>query len=194
MQPYHDSVLKRLFDLTLAFIAVAIFSIPFLLCALLIKLTSPGPILYWSDRVGIGNQLFRMPKLRTMRSDTPAVATHLLKNPEHFLTPIGAFLRRSSLDEIPQIWCILTGQMSFVGPRPALFNQDDLIKLRTDAGVQHLLPGLTGWAQVNGRDELPIPVKVAYDIQYQNACSFWFDIRILYLTLLKVWNRSGISH
>lgn len=194
MQPYHHSVLKRLFDLTLAFIAVAIFSIPFLLCALLIKLTSPGPILYWSDRVGIGNQLFRMPKLRTMRSDTPAVATHLLKNPEHFLTPIGAFLRRSSLDEIPQIWCILTGQMSFVGPRPALFNQDDLIKLRTDAGVQHLLPGLTGWAQVNGRDELPIPVKVAYDIQYQNACSFWFDIRILYLTLLKVWNRSGISH
>ena len=194
MQPYHHSLLKRLFDIALALIVVTVFGIPFLLCALLIKLTSPGPVLYWSDRVGMKNQLFRMPKLRTMRINTPAVATHLLKNPAHFLTPIGAFLRRSSLDEIPQVWCILTGEMSFVGPRPALFNQDDLIKLRTDAGVHHLIPGLTGWAQVNGRDELPIPVKVAYDIAYQESCSFLFDIRILYLTLLKVLNRSGISH
>lgn len=194
MQPYHHSLLKRLFDIALALIVVTVFGIPFLLCALLIKLTSPGPVLYWSDRVGMKNQLFRMPKLRTMRINTPAVATHLLKNPAHFLTPIGAFLRRSSLDEIPQVWCILTGKMSFVGPRPALFNQDDLIKLRTDAGVHHLIPGLTGWAQVNGRDELPIPVKVAYDIAYQESCSFLFDIRILYLTLLKVLNRSGISH
>lgn len=194
MQPYHHSLLKRLFDIALALIVVTVFGIPFLLCALLIKLTSPGPVLYWSDRVGIKNQLFRMPKLRTMRINTPAVATHLLKNPAHFLTPIGAFLRRSSLDEIPQVWCILTGEMSFVGPRPALFNQDDLIKLRTDAGIHHLIPGLTGWAQVNGRDELPIPVKVAYDIEYQESCSFLFDIRILYLTLLKVLNRSGISH
>lgn len=194
MQPYHHSLLKRLFDIALALIVVAVFSIPFLLCALLIKLTSPGPILYWSDRVGKENQLFRMPKLRTMRIDTPAVATHLLDHPERFLTPIGAFLRRSSLDEIPQVWCILTGEMSFVGPRPALFNQDDLIKLRTDANTHHLTPGLTGWAQVNGRDELPIPVKVAYDIEYQEVGSFLFDIRILYLTLLKVLNRSGISH
>lgn len=194
MQPYHHSLLKRLFDIALALIVVAVFSIPFLLCALLIKLTSPGPVLYWSDRVGKENQLFRMPKLRTMRIDTPAVATHLLDHPERFLTPIGAFLRRSSLDEIPQVWCILTGEMSFVGPRPALFNQDDLIKLRTDAKAHHLTPGLTGWAQVNGRDELPIPVKVAYDIEYQEAGSFLFDIRILYLTLLKVLNRSGISH
>lgn len=194
MQPYHHSLLKRLFDIALALIVVTVFGTPFLLCALLIKLTSPGPVLYWSDRVGKENRLFRMPKLRTMRIDTPAVATHLLKNPEHFLTPIGAFLRRSSLDEIPQVWCILTGEMSFIGPRPALFNQDDLIKLRTDAGVHHLTPGLTGWAQVNGRDELPIPVKVTYDIAYQKQSSFLFDIRILYLTLLKVLNRSGISH
>ena len=194
MQSHRHSLLKRLFDIALALIVVAVFGIPFLLCAFLIKLTSPGPVLYWSDRVGIENQLFSMPKLRTMRIDTPAVATHLLNNPAHFLTPIGAFLRRSSLDEIPQVWCILTGKMSFVGPRPALFNQDDLIKLRTDAGVHHLIPGLTGWAQVNGRDELPIPVKVAYDIEYQKHSSFLFDIRILYLTLLKVLNRSGISH
>lgn len=194
MQSYNQSAIKRIFDLILAWVLVVLLIVPFLLLALLIKLTSCGPVLYWSDRVGVDNQLFRMPKLRTMRVDTPAVATHLLQDPTRFLTPIGAFLRRSSLDEIPQLWCILKGDMSFVGPRPALFNQDDLIKLRTNADVHRLIPGLTGWAQINGRDELPIPVKVGYDIEYQQRCSFLFDVYILGLTLGKVLRRSGVSH
>ncbi len=186
--------MKRLFDLILALVAVCIFAIPLTVIALLVKLTSPGPILYWSDRVGRHNRIFRMPKFRSMRVGTPAVATHLLSNPSVHLTPIGSFLRRSSLDELPQIWSILVGDMSFVGPRPALFNQDDLVALRTEAGVHELQPGLTGWAQVNGRDELPIPQKVALDVEYLRRQSFWFDLRIIWLTALKVVKSDGISH
>jgi len=161
---------------------------------LAVRLTSPGPALYWSDRVGRHNRLFKMPKFRSMRIDTPAVATHLLSNPEQCLTPIGSFLRRSSLDELPQLWSILKGDMSFVGPRPALFNQDDLIKLRTEKGVHEVLPGLTGWAQVNGRDEIPIPQKVQLDAEYLHRQSFFFDLKILWMTALKVFNRDGVSH
>jgi len=157
-------------------------------------LTSPGPIVYWSNRVGRNNAIFRMPKFRSMRIDTPAVATHLLQNPDQYLTPIGSFLRKSSLDELPQLWSILVGDMSFVGPRPALFNQDDLVALRTENGVEKLLPGLTGWAQINGRDELPIPEKVALDQYYLQHQSFWFDFKILFLTFLKVVQRDGVSH
>jgi O-antigen biosynthesis protein WbqP len=162
--------------------------------AVLVRLTSPGPALYWSDRVGRHNKIFRMPKFRSMRIDTPAVATHLLQNPDQWLTPIGSFLRKSSLDELPQLWSILNGDMSFVGPRPALFNQEDLIALRTDAGVHELLPGLTGWAQINGRDELPIPDKVKLDIEYLQKHSFVFDLEILWMTLLKVLRRDGVSN
>ena len=186
--------MKRLFDLVLALVAVCIFAIPLALVALLVKVTSPGPILYWSDRVGRYNRIFRMPKFRSMRVGTPAVATHLLNNPTAHLTPIGSFLRRSSLDELPQVWSILVGDMSFVGPRPALFNQDDLVALRTEAGVHELQPGLTGWAQVNGRDELPIPQKVALDVEYLRRQSFWFDLRIIWLTALKVVRSDGVSH
>lgn len=186
--------MKRLFDLVLALVAVCIFAIPLALVALLVKVTSPGPILYWSDRVGRYNRIFRMPKFRSMRVGTPAVATHLLNNPTAHLTPIGSFLRRSSLDELPQVWSILVGDMSFVGPRPALFNQDDLVALRTEAGVHELQPGLTGWAQVNGRDELPIPQKVALDVEYLRRQSFWFDLRIIWLTALKVVKSDGVSH
>lgn len=186
--------MKRLFDLVLALVAVCIFAIPLALVALLVKVTSPGPILYWSDRVGRYNRIFRMPKFRSMRVGTPAVATHLLNNPAAHLTPIGSFLRRSSLDELPQVWSILVGDMSFVGPRPALFNQDDLVALRTEAGVHELQPGLTGWAQVNGRDELPIPQKVALDVEYLRRQSFWFDLRIIWLTALKVVKSDGVSH
>ena len=186
--------MKRLFDLVLALVAVCIFAIPLALVALLVKVTSPGPILYWSDRVGRHNRIFRMPKFRSMRVGTPAVATHLLNNPAAHLTPIGSFLRRSSLDELPQVWSILVGDMSFVGPRPALFNQDDLVALRTEAGVHELQPGLTGWAQVNGRDELPIPQKVALDVEYLRRQSFWFDLRIIWLTALKVVKSDGVSH
>lgn len=186
--------MKRIFDLALALVAVCIFAIPLALVALLVKLTSPGPILYWSDRVGRHNRIFRMPKFRSMRVGTPAVATHLLNNPAAHLTPIGSFLRRSSLDELPQVWSILVGDMSFVGPRPALFNQDDLVALRTEAGVHELQPGLTGWAQVNGRDELPIPQKVALDVEYLRRQSFWFDLRIIWLTALKVVKSDGVSH
>ncbi len=153
-----------------------------------------GPALYWSDRVGKNNVIFKMPKFRSLKTDTPAVATHLLPDPKSALTPIGGFLRKSSLDELPQLWCILKGDMSFVGPRPALFNQDDLIALRTGNGIEKLMPGLTGWAQVNGRDELPIPQKVALDVEYAHKQSFWFDMRILWLTFLKVINRDGVSH
>lgn len=167
---------------------------PILIVALCVRLTSVGPIFYWSERVGRHNRLFRMPKFRSMRTNTPAVATHLLTNPDQYLTPIGSFLRRSSLDELPQLWSILRGEMSFVGPRPALFNQEDLITLRTQYGLHALTPGLTGWAQINGRDELPIPEKVKLDMEYLQRRSIWFDLRILWLTAVKVLRRDGISH
>ena len=185
---------KRIFDLILAVLAAVILALPVLLVALAVRLTSSGPALYWSDRVGRHNRIFRMPKFRSMRIGTPAVATHLLKDPNAYLTPIGSFLRKSSLDELPQLWSILVGDMSFVGPRPALFNQDDLIALRTEQGVHELVPGLTGWAQINGRDELPIPEKVKLDVEYLQRQSLWFDIRILWLTFLKVVQRDGVSH
>lgn len=185
---------KRIFDLILAVLAAVVLALPVLLVALAVRLTSSGPALYWSDRVGRHNRIFRMPKFRSMRIGTPAVATHLLKDPKVYLTPIGSFLRKSSLDELPQLWSILVGDMSFVGPRPALFNQDDLIALRTKQGVHELVPGLTGWAQINGRDELPIPEKVKLDVEYLQRQSLWFDIRILWLTFLKVVQRDGVSH
>ncbi len=186
--------MKRLFDLAVTIACAALLALPLLIVALVVRLTSPGPVLYWSDRIGRNNCIFKMPKFRSMRIDTPAVATHLLQNPDQWLTPIGSFLRKSSLDELPQLWSILKGDMSFVGPRPALFNQDDLITLRTDAGVHSLVPGLTGWAQVNGRDELPIPEKVKLDLEYLQRRSFGFDLWILWLTLLKVIRWDGVSH
>ncbi len=186
--------LKRLFDLLLAVAAAVVLAVPVLLVAVAVRLTSTGPALYWSDRVGRHNKLFKMPKFRSMRVGTPAVATHLLADAASHLTPIGSFLRKSSLDELPQLWSILVGDMSFVGPRPALFNQHDLIALRTQQGVHELVPGLTGWAQVNGRDELPIPQKVALDVAYMNQRSFWLDVRILWMTFLKVAKRDGVSH
>jgi len=185
---------KRLFDLLLALVATTILAPAMLLVAVAIRLTSPGPVLYWSDRVGRGNHIFKMPKFRSMKINTPAVATHLLGNPSAHLTPIGSFLRKSSLDELPQLWSILCGDMSFVGPRPALFNQQDLIALRTAQGVHELLPGLTGWAQINGRDELPIPTKVALDTHYLQHRSLGLDFKILVLTFLKVLRRDGITH
>lgn len=186
--------MKRAFDLILALIAALLLILPILIVAMLVRLTSPGPIVYWSDRVGRRNRIFKMPKFRSMRIDTPAVATHLLENPSQWLTPIGAFLRKSSLDELPQLWSILKGDMSFVGPRPALYNQDDLVALRTAQGVDALVPGLTGWAQVNGRDELPIPQKVALDAEYLHRQSLMFDLKILWMTALKVLTRDGVSH
>lgn len=186
--------MKRFFDLSLALIAAVLLALPVLFVALVVRLTSQGPALYWSDRVGRHNRVFRMPKFRSMRIDTPAVATHLLQDPDQWLTPIGSFLRQSSLDELPQLWSILKGDMSFVGPRPALFNQDDLIKLRTEMGVHDLMPGLTGWAQINGRDELPIPQKVQLDVEYLQRRSFLFDLKILRMTALKVLARDGVSH
>jgi len=186
--------MKRLFDLAVALVAAVFLALPIVLVALAVKLTSPGPALYWSDRIGRHNRIFKMPKFRSMRIDTPAVATHLLQNPEQWLTPIGSFLRKSSLDELPQLWSILKGDMSFVGPRPALFNQDDLIALRTENGVHELVPGLTGWAQVNGRDELPIPQKVELDAEYLQRRSFLFDLKIVWMTALKVVARDGVSH
>lgn len=186
--------MKRLMDLLWGIMALLLLAAPICIVAILVRLTSKGSVLYWSDRVGRNNVVFRMPKFRTMRMDTPAVATHLLPDPKSFLTPIGGFLRKSSLDELPQLWSILIGDMSFVGPRPALFNQNDLIVLRTAQGVDALTPGLTGWAQVNGRDELPIPQKVAFDIQYLQRQSFAFDLRILWLTFVKVIRRDGVTH
>ena len=186
--------MKRIFDLMLALTILALLALPGLLLALLVKATSPGPVLYWSSRVGQNNQLFQMPKFRSMRIDTPVVATHLLERPQDWLTPIGGFLRRSSLDELPQLWCILRGDMSFVGPRPALFNQHDLIALRTERGVHRLLPGLTGWAQINGRDELPVPAKVVLDDYYLAHQSFRFDLEILARTAIKVVQGDGVSH
>lgn len=186
--------MKRLFDLSLACIGGLILVVPVLLVALLVRITSRGPALYWSDRVGRNNVIFRMPKFRSMRVETPAVATHLLDQPERYLTPIGSFLRKSSLDELPQLWSILKGDMSFVGPRPALFNQYDLIDLRTRSGVHRLLPGLTGWAQINGRDELPIPQKVALDVEYLQRKSLLFDLKIIFFTGLKVLRRDNVAH
>ncbi len=187
-------MMKRIFDLVLGLVVATVLLVPVSIVALLVRLTSPGPALYWSDRVGRQNRIFKMPKFRSMRVGTPAVATHLLANPTAYLTPIGSFLRKSSLDELPQLWSILVGDMSFVGPRPALFNQHDLIELRTQKGVHTLVPGLTGWAQVNGRDELPIPLKVELDAEYLRRQGFWFDIKILWLTFLKVMKRDGVSH
>ncbi len=186
--------MKRVFDLLLALTAAVVLAVPVLLVAMAVRLTSPGPALYWSDRVGRHNKIFKMPKFRSMRVGTPAVATHLLADPKAHLTPIGSFLRKSSLDELPQLWSILAGDMSFVGPRPALFNQHDLIELRTQRGVHELVPGLTGWAQINGRDELPIPDKVKLDAEYLQRQSLGFDIRILWLTLVKVLRRDGVTH
>ncbi|NOU39995.1 MAG: sugar transferase [Methylotenera sp.] len=186
--------MKRLFDFCLVLFALLFLLLPFLLVAVMVRVTSIGPVLYWSDRVGRDNHIFKMPKFRSMRVDTPAVATHLLADPKQFLTPVGSFLRKSSLDELPQLWSIIKGDMSFVGPRPALFNQDDLIALRTQYGVDKLVPGLTGWAQINGRDELPIPDKVELDVEYLNNRSFWFDLKIILLTFLKVIRRDGVQH
>lgn len=187
-------MIKRLFDIAVALLAGLILLLPLLLTALLVKITSPGPVLYWSERVGRHNRLFKMPKFRSMRVGTPALATHLLDNPQAWLTPVGSFLRKSSLDELPQLWSILKGDMSLVGPRPALFNQHDLMALRTQYGVHELVPGLTGWAQINGRDELPIPQKVALDVQYLQRRSFWFDMKILILTFIKVVRHESVSH
>ena len=186
--------MKRIFDLLLGIVILVLLAAPMLLISVAVRFSSKGPALYWSDRVGINNKIFKMSKFRSMRVDTPAVATHLLDNPDSYLSPIGGFLRRSSLDELPQLFSVLKGDMSFVGPRPALYNQDDLIALRTEKGVDKLLPGITGWAQVNGRDELSIPDKVALDVEYLNRQSFWFDIKILWMTFLKVVKRDGVSH
>lgn len=186
--------MKRFFDISCSLFALLSLALPMLLVALLVRFTSPGPILYWSDRVGRNNTIFKMPKFRSMRTDTPAVATHLLGNPDLWLTPIGRFLRKSSLDELPQLWSILIGDMSFVGPRPALFNQDDLVALRTLRGVHMLFPGLTGWAQINGRDELPVDIKVQFDAYYLQHRTLLFDLGIILLTFLKVVRRDGVSH
>jgi len=186
--------LKRLFDLALGLFAVISFALPMLVIAFFVKLTSKGPVFYWSYRVGRANKIFKMPKFRSMSLGTPVVATHLLRNPKLQLTPIGSFLRKSSLDELPQLWSILLGDMSFVGPRPALFNQYDLINLRTQKGVHILPPGLTGWAQVNGRDELPVAQKVELDLEYLQRHNFFFDLKILLLTFLKVLQRKGVLH
>lgn len=186
--------MKRLFDFTCSFTALIFLAIPMLMAALAVRLTSPGPILYWSNRVGKNNLIFKMPKFRTMRIDTPAVATHLLGSPDQWLTSIGGFLRKSSLDELPQLFSILTGDMSVVGPRPALFNQDDLIALRTEKGVHQLTPGLTGWAQINGRDELPIPVKVEFDEYYLKNRSLLLDMQVIFRTFVKVVKSEGVTH
>jgi O-antigen biosynthesis protein WbqP len=187
-------MMKRIFDLILAVTVTAVLFIPAMIIALLVSLTSDGPVLYWSERVGLNNRMFRMPKFRTMTIHTPVIATHLIQNPDDYITPIGRFLRKSSLDEIPQLYNIVKGDMSFVGPRPALFNQYDLIELRTTKGIHKIMPGLTGWAQINGRDELPIPIKVEHDEFYKNNISFLFDLKILFKTVLKVLNKEGVTH
>lgn len=186
--------MKRIFDLCLALFASLILLLPILLVAMMVRITSIGPVFYWSERIGRNNKVFKMPKFRSMGVDTPAVATHLLADPDQFLTPIGSFLRKSSLDELPQLWSIIRGDMSFVGPRPALFNQDDLIELRTHYDIDKLVPGLTGWAQVNGRDELPIPDKVKLDLEYMHHQSFLFDMKIIFKTFLKVLKSDGVQH
>jgi len=189
-----STVLKRIFDIFFSIVFLLVFSVAVFLIALAIRLTSQGPAIYWSRRIGKDNVIFRMPKFRTMRTDTPAVATHLMTDPDRYLTPIGKFLRKTSLDELPQLWSILKGDMSVVGPRPALFNQDDLVELRTAVGVQKLTPGLTGWAQVNGRDELPIPEKVKLDAEYIERKSFLFDLKIIFLTFSRVLHSKGVAH
>jgi O-antigen biosynthesis protein WbqP len=186
--------MKRIFDLTIAVLLLAILGFPMLIIALLVKLTSRGPALYWSDRIGKNNAFFKMPKFRTMRLDTPAVATHLLTNPDQYCTPVGKLLRKASLDELPQLFSVIKGNMSFVGPRPALYNQDDLIELRTQKGIHMLIPGITGWAQVNGRDDLPISVKVEYDAYYFIHRSFFFDLKTLLLTFFNVLGSKGVRH
>jgi O-antigen biosynthesis protein WbqP len=186
--------MKTFFDLSASFFFFSLLAIPMMLIGVCIKLTSAGPIFYWSNRVGKNNTIFKMPKFRTMRTDTPAVATHLLGDPDKYVTGIGKILRKTSLDELPQLISILKGDMSFVGPRPALFNQDDLIELRTSKGIHRLVPGLTGWAQINGRDELPIPVKVDFDHYYLLNQSFWLDMKIILRTALKVVRREGVTH
>ena len=186
--------MKRIFDITLALLAMLALAIPVLLISLLVKLTSKGPVLYWSDRIGRNNVLFRMPKFRTMVVNTPAVATHLLGDPERYLSPVGRVLRKYSLDELPQLFSIIKGDMSFVGPRPALFNQDDLVALRTERGIHRLIPGLTGWAQINGRDDLPIMEKVSFDEYYLVHRSLSMDIRIVFLTFVKTLRSEGVAH
>lgn len=186
--------MKRCMDLSLCLVAAWILLVPCVFIALAVRLGSPGPALYWSDRVGRHNKIFRMPKFRSMRIDTPTVATHLLEDPKTWLTPAGEFLRKSSLDELPQLWCILLGEMSFVGPRPALYNQHDLIEARTHLGIHTLRPGLTGWAQVNGRDDLPQETKVALDKHYLTHQTLLLDLKILLATFVKVLRRDGISH
>jgi len=187
-------MLKRCFDILVSAVMLMVMALPIGVIAVVVRLTSPGPAIYWSERIGKNNKTFRMPKFRTMRIDTPAIATHLMSDPEAYVTPIGRFLRRTSLDELPQLWSILVGDMSVVGPRPALFNQDDLIALRTEAGVDKITPGLTGWAQINGRDELPIPVKVQLDVEYMQRMTFWLDLKIIVLTFVRVLYRHGVSH
>jgi O-antigen biosynthesis protein WbqP len=186
--------MKRIIDLLLGVTIFLLLAAPMLLVSIAVRLSSKGPVLYWSDRVGINHEIFKMPKFRSMLIDTPDIATHLLNTPDSYLSPIGSFLRRLSLDELPQLFSVLKGEMSLVGPRPALFNQDDLTALRTEKGVDKLLPGITGWAQVNGRDELSIPDKVALDMEYLKRQSFWFDMKILWMTFLKVVKRDGVSH
>ena len=186
--------MKRLIDLSLVFLVLLFLLLPILLVTVMVRLTSKGPALYWSDRVGRDNKIFKMPKFRTMQIDTPTVATHLLLDPKQFLTPVGSFLRKSSLDELPQLWSIIKGDMSIVGPRPALFNQEDLVALRTQYGVDKLMPGLTGWAQVNGRDELPIPDKVKLDTEYMNNQTLLLDLKIMMMTIIKVVSRDGVQH
>lgn len=186
--------MKRIFDLIFAMILLVVFSGPMVIIAILVKLTSKGPALYWSDRVGKNNVIFKMPKYRTMRVDTPAVATHLLTNPDQYCTAIGKFLRKFSIDELPQLFNVIRGNMSFVGPRPALFSQDDLIELRTQKDIHKLIPGITGWAQVNGRDDLPIPVKVEFDEYYLKHRSFLFDLKTLLMTFYNVLRTEGIQH
>lgn len=185
---------KRIFDIVASTILLSILCIPMLIVAVMVKLTSRGPVLHWSDRIGINNVIFKMPKFRTMRTETPAVATHMLENPDKYLTSVGPFLRKFSLDEFPQLWSVLKGDMSFVGPRPALYNQDDLVELRTRKGIHKLVPGITGWAQVNGRDNLMIPIKVDYDEYYLKHRSFLFDLKILWMTFLKVVKCEGVKH
>jgi O-antigen biosynthesis protein WbqP len=186
--------MKRIFDLFTCIMLLMLLVVPMLLISIAVRLSSRGPALYWSDRVGKNNKIFKMPKFRSMIIDTPSVATHLLDKPDYYLSPIGGFLRRSSLDELPQLFSVFKGDMSIVGPRPALYNQDVLIALRTDKGLDKLLPGISGWAQVNGRDELSIPDKILLDVEYMNHQSFWFDMRILWMTLLKVIKRDGVLH
>ena len=187
-------MIKRLFDFVLSLVSIIILALPMMVIALAIKVSSKGPVLFWSDRIGLNNQVFQMPKFRTMKIGTPNVATHLLENPGLYRTATGSFLRKYSLDELPQLFSIIVADMSFVGPRPALFNQEDLIQLRTKYGVHKFVPGLTGWAQVNGRDDIPIPQKVEFDYEYTKNQTFWFDMKILWITFIKVVRKSNVSH